>query len=232
MKTIQVLPFLLLMMISVSCAFGQKKETRTVGTFTSISASAGLNVFIKKGSTSSVVVEADEKRLDKVKTEVKNGTLKLDVESKSWTWGSGNSEVNVYVTYTSLNAISVSGGVDLESEGILTSDNLSIAASGGSDMKLEINVKDLNISLSGGADLVLKGKADKVEINASGGSDLSAYGLTCQDANIKASGGADVEITVDKSLNANASGAADISYKGKVKDVKANKSGGASVSRS
>ncbi len=231
MKSIHSTLIMVFLFISVSYTFGQKKETRSVGSFTAISASSGLNVFLKKGSSASVVVEADEKKLGKVRTEVKNGTLMLDIESKSWTWGSGNSEINVYVTYTALNALSVSGGVDLESEGTLTSDKLSIAASGGSDMELQIKVKDLNIDISGGADLELSGTADKVNISASGGSDISAYGLTIQDANVNASGGADVDITVDRSLNANASGAADISYKGKVKDVKSNKSGGADIMR-
>jgi hypothetical protein len=231
MKIIHSTLILVFMLIAVNFTFAQKKETRNVGSFTAISASSGLNVFLKKGSTTSVVVEADEKKIDKVRTEVKNGTLNLDIESKSWSWGSGDKEINVYVTYTSLNAIAVSGGVDIESEGILSSDKLSIAASGGADMELQIKVKDLKIDISGGADLDLSGTADKVNISASGGSDISAYGLTCQDANVNASGGADVDITVERSLNANASGAADVSYKGKVKDVKSNKSGGADIMR-
>jgi hypothetical protein len=231
MKIIHSTLILVFMLIAVNFTFAQKKETRNVGSFTAISASSGLNVFLKKGSTTSVVVEADEKKIDKISTEVENGTLKLDIESKSWTWGAGDKEVNVYVTYNSLNAIAVSGGVDLESEGVLSSDKLSIAASGGADMELQIKVKDLKIDISGGADLDLSGTADKVNISASGGSDISAYGLTCQDATVNASGGADVDITVERSLNANASGAADVSYKGKVKDVKSNKSGGADIMR-
>lgn len=231
MKSIHSTLIIVFMLISVSFTFGQKKETRKVGSFTAISAASGLNVFLKKGSSSSVVVEADEKKLGNVRTEVKNGTLKLDIESKSWTWGSGNSEINVYVTYTTLDAIAVSVGVDLESEGVLNADKLDITASGGADMELQIKVKDLNIDISGGADVDLSGTADKVNINASGGSDISAYGLTIQDAIVNASGGADVNITVERSLNANASGAADVFYKGKVKDVKSNKSGGADIMR-
>ncbi len=231
MKNFNLLPFIVFMMISVSCTFAQKKETRDVGSFTAISASSGFNVYLKKGSKSSVVVEADAKKMDKVRTEVKNGTLKLDMESNSWSWGSVNSEINIYVTYTSLNAIAVSGGVDLESEGMITADKLSLSASGGSDMELIIKVKDLNIDISGGADVELSGIADNLNISASGGSDVSAYGLSSQNATVNASGGSDVEITVDKSLNVNASGAADIYYKGKVKDVKSNKSGGADIVR-
>lgn len=219
------------MLISVSSTFAQKKETRNVGSFTSISASSGFNVFLIKGSKTAVIVEADPKKLDKVKTEVKNGTLKLEMESNSWNWGSTKSEINIYVTYTSLNSIATSGGVDLRSEGMLTSDKLNISASGGSDLELIIKVKDLNIDISGGADAELSGLAENVNINASGGSDLKAYGLTIQNATVNASGGSDIEITVDKSLSANASGAADINYKGKVKDVKSNKSGGADIMR-
>src|SRR5690606_23882518 len=120
------------------------------------------------------------KKLEKVRTEVKNGTLKLDMESNSWSWGSANSEINIYVTYTSLNAISVSGGVDLVSEGMVTADKMSISASGGSDMELIIKAKELNIDISGGADVELSGMADNANINASGGSDLEAYGLSIQ----------------------------------------------------
>jgi hypothetical protein len=88
----------------------------------------------------------------------------------------------------------------------------------------------LSIHQSGGSDVDLSGNTTTLHVEASGGSDFHGYGLLTDFCSIKASGGSDANITVNKELNADASGGSDIYYKGSgvVKEVRSSGSGSVS----
>ena len=88
------------------------------------------------------------------------------------------------------------------------------ALSGACDFKGAVSVAELKISLSGASDVTIKGTATDVQIESSGASDFKGFDLTTDFCKAKASGASDVNITVNKVLIANASGASDIYYKG------------------
>lgn len=67
---------------------------------------------------------------------------------------------------------------------------------------------------SGGTNLQLTGKAESFSLAASGGSELHAFGLVVDKFTATTSGAAQVEVFVNKSITANASGGSSISYKG------------------
>jgi hypothetical protein len=66
-------------------------------------------------------------------------------------------------------------------------------------------------------------------LSASGGGNLKGFDLITDYADIRASGGSETELTVNKELHAVVSGGGDITYKGaaSVKEIKS--SGGGSV---
>jgi hypothetical protein len=168
----------------------------------------------------------------RIKTEVQNGVLKIWVDWKDGRgWSKGNNKMKAYVSYQTLNAIGASGGSDVNVEGTITSNNLTINISGGSDFKGKVAVQSLKIDQSGGSDVDVSGTANTVKVDASGGSDFNGYDLATETCDVEASGGSDVEITVNKELTARLSGASDLSYKGNgsVKDV--NTSGASRISK-
>ena len=57
--------------------FRVSSEYRKIHNFHSIYAGGLMNVYLKKGETASVLVRADDFLVSKVKTEVKNGILKI-----------------------------------------------------------------------------------------------------------------------------------------------------------
>ena len=109
--------------------------------------------------------------------------------------------------------------------------SLTLSLSGASDFKGAVKVSNLKMDLSGASDVTIKGIANTVNIESSGASDVSGFDLVTDLCRAKASGASDINITVNKELNASASGSSDITYKGEgvTKDV--HTSGSSSVSK-
>ena len=209
--------------------FGQKieEQNRQVGQFDNISVQGGIDLFLRQGSTTSVTVKANDHIINDIATEVEGNTLVIKYTKKMKTWGK-NIQQKVYITVDDLDKLTASGGSDVLSEAF-NLDNLSISASGGSDLELNLNVKELKLYCSGGSDTNLKGSADKLEIKSSGGSDLNAQSFKAKDCMITASGGADAHINVSGNLTMTATGASDIHYSGSPKILSQKTSGGADI---
>jgi hypothetical protein len=137
-----------------------------------------------------------------------------------------NSSMKAYVSYKTLSALTASGGSDVNVEGTIKSDKLTLSLSGGADFKGRVEVGTLVMNQSGGSDSDLSGGVTDLKIHASGGSDFSGYNLMTDNCIIYASGGSDVRITVNKEFYAEASGASDVVWKGKA-TVKGSKASGA-----
>jgi len=103
--------------------------------------------------------------------------------------------------------------------------------SGASDFKGGVKVNSLKLDLSGASDVHISGTANTVDIESSGASDVKGYQLVTDMCNATASGASDINITVNKEISANASGASDIYFKGAalIRDI--HTSGASSVSR-
>jgi len=95
---------------------------------------------------------------------------------------------------------------------------------------LEID-NTLDVELSGASDLKVSGSASQLKARLSGACDLKGYDLVTDYCDIKASGASGVDITVNKELSANVSGASDVNYKGAglIRDLKS--SGASSIKK-
>jgi hypothetical protein len=200
--------------------------------FHAVQVSSGIDLYLTQSSEEAVAVSAvsDEYR-DKIITEVVDGVLKIYYEKNNgWNWGSnsGNKKLKAYVSVKNLDKLSASGGSDVAFESVIKSNKLSISLSGGSDLKGEIVCDDLSLTASGGSDADLKGRATEARISASGGSDVNGYGLITDICKVISSGGSDVNITVNKEMNADASGGSDIRYKGNA-TARTSKSGSSDI---
>lgn len=229
---------LLLTMIMGIAVFAQtyndaNAEKRSVSGFHAISVAGGIDLFLSQGNEEAVAVSASEKEYrDKIKTVVENGVLKIFYETNwyNMSW-KNNRKLKAYVSVKTIDRLTASGGSDVRVTGTLTATRLSLDLSGGSDFKGAVSVTDLDIDQSGGADLDISGRAVNVKIDASGGSDVNAYGLITDNCIADCSGGSDVSITVNKELQAEASGGSDIHYKGTAVIKKKSSSGGSSVTK-
>ncbi len=205
-------------------------QVRTAQSFHGISVAGGIDLYVSYGDEAVAVSASRPEFRDRIKTEVENGILKINYDHKNGVNISGEKKLRAYVSYKTLNSLAAFGGSDITVDGTIKTSSLKINISGGSDFTGKVDVNELVVNQSGGADVKISGTATKASVDAMGGSDFSGYGLTTEVCDIEASGGCDVEITASKELSAKATGASDISYKGKpaLKEVKA--SGASSVS--
>ncbi|MEM0994624.1 MAG: head GIN domain-containing protein [Bacteroidota bacterium] len=204
-----------------------EKETRKVSNFSAISVEDGLDVHIRMGSRQEVIVEADENLLDLIETEVSGNKLRAYV-SKSIR----NAEaMDIYITVTSLESLSSSGGSDVFSKGVLKANELQVRSSGGSDVYLDLDVDYLECQTSGGSDATLKGAVNRVVLTCSGGSDFDGKELNIGKAKVRTSGGSDAYIQVEKELDIEASGASDVYLYGSPKIVNKRVSGASDFHR-
>lgn len=205
----------------------QTTQDRNVSNFDAIQVSSGIDLFLKQGGSPSVKVKASEGVIDDIQTYVENGRLIIRMKKGNYrNWSRNRKEV--YIVLEDLKQITAAGGSDIFAEE-LRLDQLSISTSGGSDISLGIEVKDLKLTMSGGSDIDLKGTANTLEVRASGGSDLSAGKLEVKSCNITTSGASDASIYVTGDLNMTASGGSDINYAGNPNIVRSRSSGGADI---
>ncbi|MBX2872027.1 MAG: DUF2807 domain-containing protein [Saprospiraceae bacterium] len=203
------------------------EQNRNLSGFQNVKASSGIDVVIMQGSQDKVVVKADDNLADKITTRVDGNTLVLAVERNSSIRNAKS--FKVLVTASNLKAIMSSGGSDVYSEGVIKADALNIKATGGSDVKMELAVKELTCNVSGGSDANLKGKAQYMTITALGGSDFEGKNLTAENCKLKVQGGSDAYVYVTGEISMEAHGASDIHYRGSPKVTYQKSSGGSDI---
>ncbi len=202
------------------------EEDRSVGNFDAVSVGYGIDLYLHQSEKTSVSVKAKKGIMEYIITEVRNGTLVIKVDN--WKKAKGKMEVTIYVP--ELNEISASGGSDVYGKGNWKMDDIEINLSGGSDFEMELTANSVECNASGGSDIDLMGSADKINISCSGGSDVEAKNFVVKHGYVSASGGSDVEIHTTESIDASASGASDITYKGNPSQVKVHSSGSSGIS--
>lgn len=209
------------------------KKDRAVSGFTGLSVSSGIDVYLTQGNSEKLTLEVKGIDEDEVKSEVKNGVLKLYIDRKGFmNWNLGrNNYVKAYLTFKQLTDLQASGGADVFGQGTLSFNDLNVEASGGSDVKLNLKANKLNVEASGGADAVLQGSARTLNANGSGGADLDARKLTVEVCRANSSGGSDVYVNASQELSMQASGGSDIYYSGSAKVLSKSKSGGSDITR-
>ncbi len=186
------------------------KEKREVSEdFTVVSASEGLDVYVTQGSDYELSVEADENIIDLIGTDIRDGKLKVHAIENI-----GRATKKVYVTLPEITGLYSSSGADLVSRGLLEADKISLDASSGSDLQVELKADEVDADCSSGADIRISGEANLFYADASSGSDIKAKDFLVKRCHADASSGADITINVSESLTADASSGADISYTG------------------
>jgi len=209
-------------------------ELREAKNFHGIDVSNAFDVYISQGSTEAVAVSAESlKDREKIKVEVKNGILYVGLD-RGWSWSltRGSKKLKAYISFKDIDILKVSGACEVEINGVLKGNELSIDQSGASDLSGKIEVNKLSVDLSGASDIQLSGTATQLHIDASGASSFKGFDLVTETCHAEASGASDIKITVNKELSAEASGASDVRYKGNgvIKELK--NSGSSSISRS
>ncbi len=207
-------------------------EKRNIGSFTGIAVSGGIDIYLTQGDEDGIAVSAAElKYRDRIKAEVKDGQLKIWYDSEGISWGSGNKKLRAYISFRNINRLQAAGSSDVYISGTLKASELILVLAGSSDLKGAVEIENLRANMSGASDISISGKVSSLNIDASGSSDFKDYDLVVQTCDAHVSGSSDVQITVEKELNATASGSSDIRFRGNAVMRKINTSGSSSIKK-
>lgn len=205
-------------------------QIRNVGAFTSVDVSSSIELELSQGKEDVVAVSTLGKgNIDALKTEVRNGVLRIWFDQKKWF--NNNTHARAYVSAKSLSGVTGSGATVIRINGGLNSSSLSLRLSGASDFKGEVKAGSLMINISGASDMNLTGAATDLKVQASGASHLKGFDFVADNCLIDASGASDVKLTANKVINAEASGASNVYYRGSGQEGKIRSSGASSISR-
>ncbi|MFT5761534.1 MAG: hypothetical protein ACI8WA_000649 [Polaribacter sp.] len=202
-------------------------ETRKINDdFTKIVVGQGIQLYITQDDDVSLVVTADENLHKLIRTEVKNGVLKISSKRNIRRAKSKK----IYLSVSNISSIKATSGSDVVTENTIKADIFDVHVSSGADARIDVNADTVNSSSSSGADLRIKGTANYYTAKATSGSSIRAYGLESKNATIKVNSGANIDVHVTESLTAKASSGGDIDYRGNPKRIDKKKSSGGSIS--
>jgi hypothetical protein len=235
-KTISTL-FLLFLAIPV--LFSQvrgngnvEKQERSVSDFTGIAVSSGIDLMVVQGEQHKVVIEADENLQEYIITEVESGILNIYVQKNTRIFKT--TAMDAFVTVKQLNKLRVSGGGDVKSQGLISTDDIAISISGGGDLQFDLEANRAKCDVSGGGDVNLDADIGEFKAALSGGGDLQLDGdLGLLDLSM--SGGGDAEINGGDGTDGvviSMSGGGDLELATNCEKIKVSSAGGGDVSAS
>jgi Putative auto-transporter adhesin, head GIN domain len=224
-------------LISVT-AFAQEKtvitdanaQKRTLNaSFTGISVSDGVDLYLSQDNEESVAVSAsEEKYMERFKTVVEDGILKIYFDNKGINWAVNDKrKLKAYVSFKTLEKLHASGGADVKIQGSLDVTNLEVKFTSGSSFSGKLKATELTVEQNSGSSINISGSADKIKVDVSSGAIFKSYDLAVNYCDAKASSGGGVRITINKELSAKANSGGGVKYKGDavIKDINVNSGG-------
>jgi len=178
--------------------------------FTAIKVSRGLDVYITQSKTVGLKVQADENLHDIIMTKVEEGVLRIYAEENI----SYAASKKIMVSIRNIKKITATSGSDVYSTNTITSKNLELNTTSGSDMELDVDAEVIECRATSGSDLRLSGKTNKLFAEATSGSDIKARSLKASISEVRATSGADITVNTSDELYAKATSGGDIKYYG------------------
>jgi hypothetical protein len=211
-------------------------EVRALATFQALDVANGIEVTLTAGSTQRVEASADTpEHLARLKTEVKNGVLKLTFDRKlNEAWGKKNFVRNLRVNITTapLTGIAASSGARVEVKNAYAVNDFKLQVSSGATVTApDFTAKTMQAHLSSGGVASINGKVQSLSVQASSGGEFRGRSMQATTCEASASSGGSIAIGTQEKLTADASSGGSVRYTGSPQLTKSTSSGGSVGSR-
>lgn len=212
MKTRAFTNILLLsaMILPLGLSGQTQQEVREVPAFSGVSISGVIELTVTQGDAFNVTVEAEEGLLPDIETRVNKDILEISFKGRQRKAG----DLKVYVTAPVFSSLEAKDAGSVKGTNTLSSPSVSLLGSGAASFNLDVDTELLTTVLSGASNVILRGRATKHMLSASGACMVKAYELDTEVSNIVATGASSVMASVQSSINIDAGGASNVSYRG------------------
>jgi hypothetical protein len=188
-----------------------KSENRSPGEFKTVRFDISGDVELATGDTYNVEVMAQESILPVLKTEVKDGRLRVYFSENVWS----SEDIKLRITAPTFEGFTLGGSGDVRATTPLRGENLDLDISGSGNLTIaDLQYKRLDCGVSGSGNLTLGGYASEAELGVSGSGEVSAKNLNTERCKVDVSGAGNVECGVQQQLDAHVSGSGNVTYYG------------------
>ncbi|MDB5236418.1 MAG: hypothetical protein JWR44_3411 [Hymenobacter sp.] len=222
----------LLWVLALAPALAQTApEVRNVAAFHALSVSDGVQVTLVSGATQRVQVSAETPEfLARIKTEVRDGVLKVSFEHKlneSWSKENRPRNLRVSIVAAPLTGIEASSGSRVEVKNGYAVNDFKLEVSSGANVTAPgFTAKTVRAKVSSGGVASLSGKVQSLNVHASSGGEFKGLDVQATTCDASASSGGVVAVAVQDKLTADASSGGDVRYAGSPQVTKHTSSGG------
>lgn len=171
------------------------EKTYDMDDFTGLGLGISATVYIKKGSSNTVTIKAQENILENIDMELDGGSLDLEFDRNV----KEAKPVEVYVEMDEITELAIGGSGDIKVEDRF------------------MGLGSVELAIGGSGSIELMGSAQSVEIAVAGSGDMKCGDLEVADAEVSIAGSGDVMIHVKDNLEVSIAGSGDVRYKGNPK---------------
>ncbi len=192
----------------------QLNEDRKLPTFENISLSIHADVHLMQGEKQLVRIEASDKTLKLIKTEVNGKTLNISFNKN---FVSNTGKITIYITIPKIEALRVTGSGNITADKAITSNEMDMVVTGSGDIELaKLQCKELNAMISGSGDININDGqiTNELEVAVTGSGDADFENIPTKEADISITGSGTVKVNTSEKLNIQITGSGDVYYKG------------------
>jgi hypothetical protein len=188
-----------------------KHAAYETGEFSMLELKVPGDVFLKQSDEFSVEIDAPEKVLDEIKTEIKNGVLTISAEPSIFR---NIKDVTMHISLPVLESLTVSGSNRVVGKGTFRSAQTDFRIHGSGKVELSLDNEKTNVYINGSGDVALSGKTLKHYIEINGSGNVNNFELISENTIIEINGAGNCEVFASEAIRTEINGAGSVSYKG------------------
>lgn len=200
---------------------------RDLKDFTKIEVSRALDCEVYQSDNFKVEVIADDNLVNHIKTEVRNGKLKISSDYGNYR-NVKSKLIRVYLPI--IDVLEATSAANMSTKTTIKSNEILIKSSSAADINATVESEKIKLESTSGSDITASGKAIDLYTQSSSGSDINAEKLLANNINAQSTSGSDTTINPILNLTAKASSGSSIKYIKTPKSISKQTSSGGSIS--
>jgi hypothetical protein len=170
------------------------------------------DLVVTVGDEPALTITAPEGMLDRLTSEVVDGTLVLGMKGPGW--GSWLGDVTYELTVPTLSDVQVEGSGDVEAD-FTGAETVRVAIEGSGDVTgTGIDATDVEATIDGSGEIDLAGTTETQRLEIAGSGSIDTDQLESRDAVVEIGGTGDVDVYVTETLDAEISGTGELRHRG------------------
>lgn len=205
-------------------------ETRTASSFTDIDVGTSIRVKLTQSNNHSIEVEAEENILPYVITDISGN--ELHIHFKKGVSIKANKPIIVHVSMADLQEIDAGSASSVTTTSLFKGDDLEVECGSSAQVEVEFEGNSVRADVGSAGRVELHGVVNSVDLEVSSAGVIDASDLKAKNAKVEANSAGSMSVYASERLDADASSAASIRYKGNPKEVFTDSSSAGRVNKS